>query len=140
MTSTKEVQRITADEAVAALTAAAWTESISEERYEAAVEAVLKLCGEPEEDRDPYVPASQIRAAVRGELGTPRTLIHCFMGGMGADWDLDGAVALARKDGAQCAWAPNLMRHELAVYAGGSMHRFDARRPVTAPETSTEGE
>lgn len=36
----REVQRITADECVAALTAAAWRDRISEERYEQAVESV----------------------------------------------------------------------------------------------------
>jgi hypothetical protein len=136
VTDTAEVQRITADEAVAALTAAAWTEHIAEEKYQAAVEACLLLAGEPAEGTDPFIPASQIRAAVKGALGEQRTLIHCFMT-FGCDWTLESAIALARRDDAQCAWAPSMFRHELAIWADGSMHRFEAHRPAPAV---TEGE
>ena len=128
MTDREGVQRITADEAAAALTAAAWTERISEEKYEAAVEAVLALTGED----GAMIPASRIRDVIRDHLGTPRTLIHCFMGGLGADWDLAAAVEMARRGGAQCAWAPHMLGHDLAVFADGSMHRFEARRPAPA--------
>jgi hypothetical protein len=134
--SERDIQRLTPDEAVAALTAAAWTESISGERYGRAVEVVQAMTAEGDPDLDPMIPASRIRAAVAEALGEQQTLIHCFMGSMGADWSLEGAIELARRDGAQCAWAPNMFRHELAVYAGGEMHRFDARRPAD----TTEGE
>lgn len=136
--SERDVQRLTPDEAVAALTAAAWTERISEERYVAAVEAVQAMVPAGDPETDPLIPASRIRAAVADALGEQRTLIHCFMGSMGADWSLEGAVKLTRREDAQSAWAPNMFRHELAVYADGKMHRFDARRP--ARSDTTEGE
>lgn len=127
------VQRLTADEAVAALTAAAWTERISEERYEAAVEAALSLTrdadGEPLADGT-QIPAAEVARVIREALGEPRVGIHCMMGSLGTDRDLAGAIEIARRDGARCAWAPNMFRHELAVFADGKMYRFDARRPA----------
>ncbi|MDQ2874826.1 MAG: hypothetical protein M3Y33_08550 [Actinomycetota bacterium] len=145
VTRVHEVQRITADEAVTALTAAAWTESISGEKYEAAVEAALKFCAAHEMGPVPVlggygltmVSPADVRKVIEDEMGpAPRVLIHCFTDTVGCDFTLEAAVELARRENAQCAWAPNMFRHELAVYADGEMHRFDARRP--APD-SPEG-
>jgi hypothetical protein len=139
-TTGRKFERITPDECVAALTAAAWRESISEERYEQAVEAVQALCRDADgSDLPPgsQVPVGEFQAAVAAALGEQRTLIHCMMGSLGTDWTLEGAIALARRDGAQCAWAPHLFRHELAVYVDGEMHRFDARRPEPAAASET---
>lgn len=129
MADREGVQRITPDEAVAALTAAARTERIPEERYEAAVLAVLALAAGTDPGPDPVIPASRIRETVKTALGEQEVLIHCMMGGFGADWSLAGAIGLARRDGAQCAWAPSIFRHDLAIQADGKMYRFDARRP-----------
>jgi hypothetical protein len=59
-----------------------------------------------------------------------RTLVHCLLGGIGADWDLDAALALV--DGARdIRWVPHLLAHDLAVIAeDGRLHRFDVKRPA----------
>lgn len=64
-----------------------------------------------------------------------RTLVHCYMGSFGADWDVDSAVALARHAD-DIAWMPNIFGHELAVLADGKIHSFNVKRPVTR----TDGE
>ena len=116
---------ITPDEAVTALTAHAWTEGISDERYEAAVKAVRALC---QEAGDGSIRAADILAAIEGELGTSRTLIHCFLGGFGADWDLEGAVQLVR-EAEKVGWAPSIFRHDLAALKDGKLYRFEVRAP-----------
>lgn len=128
-----EAVRITADEAVAALKGAAWTEHINEDKYEAAVEAVRATCRETGEGE--VVPVDDVLAAIERELGTPRTLIHCFLGGLGADWDLDGAIELVRS-AEKVGWVPNIFRHELGALKDGKLYCFQASAPEPAEATA----
>lgn len=93
MPEQQQVERLTAEEAVAALTAVA-TEVT-------------------DEDSSNY----------------GRTLVHCLSGGFGADWDLNGAIALARRAD-EIAWSPHWFGHDLAILADGKVCRFNAARPV----------
>lgn len=136
MTDREGVERITADEAIAALTAGAWHEEPREEDYRNVMESVLSFCAEHEgvpgvfAPADVPIPPAEIRRVIEVALGKQRTIIHCVMSFTGADWDLETATALARRDDAQCAWAPHFMNHDLAIHAEGAMHRFDVRKPV----------
>jgi hypothetical protein len=61
-----------------------------------------------------------------------RTLIHSRLGGIGADWDLDDAVALAER--AQWrGWIGSLLGHDLGVEVHDSdkvrLYAFDVRQP-----------
>jgi hypothetical protein len=64
-------------------------------------------------------------------------LIHCFMGSMGADWDLESAVKLVRRSD-DVAWIDNLFSHNLGVLADGRVHCFDARKPEPTPPTPSQ--
>ena len=57
-----------------------------------------------------------------------RTLVHCMTGGtLGADWDLDGALALVERAD-QIAWHWSLLGHELTVKdADGRTYMFNAQ-------------
>lgn len=128
---TAEAKRITPDEAVAALTAAAWTESISEDDAFRGVEAVRKLCAPTGAGDGRRLYARDVLAVLDGAIGEKRTLIHCLAGGLGADWNLADAVDFARREDAQCAWVRHLLGHELAIWSGGKTRHFQARRPAT---------
>jgi hypothetical protein len=123
-----EAVRITPDEAVAALKAAAWTEPVREESYVKAVEAVRAICETGWHGHTAETLAAVVLAAIDTALGTPRTIIHCFTGGFGADWDVGTAVTLAR-EAERVGWAPNLFRHELAALKDGRLYCFDVRAP-----------
>jgi hypothetical protein len=120
--------RITPDVAVAGLKAAAWTERIPEENYEKAVEAVQAICGTGWHDHTAETLAAVVLAAIDTALGTPRTIIHCFIGCVGTDWDLDSAVTLVR-EAEKTGWVPNLFGHELAALKDGKLYSFDVRAP-----------
>lgn len=47
-----------------------------------------------------------------------RNLIHCFLGSFGADWDLDGALALLER-AERIAWANHGLRHDLVIVVDG---------------------
>lgn len=94
----QQVKRITKEEASAALRAAAFTESVE-----------CPTCGQPRE-------------------GEGRTIIHSFLGGIGADHDLATALDYVERSDDR-AWAPHLFGHELAVAVDGKVYRYDARRP-----------
>jgi len=119
----REAVRITPDEAVTALESAAWTEQIREEKYVKAVEAALDLC-----EGAGMVEADSIVSVIRQELGTPRTIVHCFLGGLGADWDLEGAVKLVR-EAEKVGWVPNIFAHELGALKDGKLYCFEVRAP-----------
>jgi hypothetical protein len=73
------------------------------------------------------LPAADVLAAIDAVVAAPRKRIHCRLGGLGADWDLDKAVELVRgANGA--AWIPSLMRHDLAVKSGDDVYHFEARK------------
>jgi len=58
-----------------------------------------------------------------------RTLIHCFMGSFGADWDKDEVLKLIGK-AEQIAWVKGqIFGHELGVRANGKNHYFDVKAP-----------
>lgn len=128
-----EAVRITPDEAVAALESAAWTERIREEAYENAVEAVRAVCAEAGPGEATF--AADVFAAIDLALGTPRTIVHCFLGGLGADWDLATAIALVRS-AEKVGWVPHLLRHELAALKDGKLYCFEVSAPEPAEATS----
>jgi hypothetical protein len=67
--------------------------------------------------------------------GTSRQLVHCVAGGLGADWDLAGAVAAVRA-AVQVVWRLHLLGHELAILdSKGSIYSFEVRMPDAARET-----
>jgi hypothetical protein len=122
---------ITADAAVEALTAAAWTEPVREDAYETAVATVRTIC-EAVPDGPERVLAAGILGAIDGAIGTPRKRIHCFLGGFGADWDLDEAARFVR-EADKVGWAPSIFRHELAALKDGKLCTFDVRAPEATP-------
>jgi hypothetical protein len=71
---------------------------------------------------------ADVLAAIDAVVAAPRQRIHCRLGGLGADWDLDQAIELVR-GAAGAAWIPSLMRHDLAVKSGSDVYHFEARKP-----------
>lgn len=66
-------------------------------------------------------------SSTRPDFG--RTLIHCFLGPFGADWDLDDAIRLLSQ-ATDIAWVDSIVRHDLAVVANRKAHYFDVKRPA----------
>jgi hypothetical protein len=96
-----EPKEITKEEAIAALRKHAWTQRSDE-----------VTCGHP---------------GCEDHRAAGRTVIHSYLGGFGADWDLDGAIA-AVESARKVAWAPHWMGHDLAVQtAEGKVVRFEAK-------------
>jgi hypothetical protein len=56
-----------------------------------------------------------------------RTIIHCFIGSIGASWDLDAALLVVSK-ATLVAWTDNLFSHDLAVVANSKQYNFDVQR------------
>lgn len=55
-----------------------------------------------------------------------RSIVHCFLGPIGADWDTDAVLDLiAQAD--EVAWVDNFLGHNLAVGCRGKVYRFDVR-------------
>lgn len=64
-----------------------------------------------------------------------RRIVHCLAGGMGADWDLEGALAIL-DDARDIAWLPGPFTagHDLAVLdAEGRIRRFQVEAPAEVP-------
>jgi hypothetical protein len=57
-----------------------------------------------------------------------RTTVHSFLGGIGADHDLDLALGLVI-DAEEIAWTTHLLRHDLAVRVDGRVYHYDVPRP-----------
>jgi hypothetical protein len=58
-----------------------------------------------------------------------RSIIHCFRGSIGADWDLDSVLrVIERAD--QWAWADSLFGRCLAVLYDGKVYVFDTVVPA----------
>lgn len=57
-----------------------------------------------------------------------RTLIHCFIGSIGASWDLDAALRVVAQ-ATLVAWTDNLFSHDLTVVAHSKQYNFDVQRP-----------
>ena len=62
--------------------------------------------------------------------GQGRLIVHCFAGGLGADWDLasvENEIAQAQR----IAWVDNVFGHELGVLnREGRVRNFNVRRPA----------
>jgi hypothetical protein len=121
-------ERITADEAIAAMTAQAFHCEPSSDACARAVSLVRALC-RSDDDGDRLIPSSEILAAIDSALGNQRVLVHCQMGFMGADWDLETAVAVVRQAD-EIGWCPPFMGgHNLVVIAGAKQYNFQVRKP-----------
>lgn len=135
-----EQTALTRDEAAAALRAGAWTETPGLDdaapRLLAAVKAVRDLCRDDEGNPlsgSAGVPVRDLAAALAlaGGLPEPRTIVHCYFGGFGADWDLDSALDLVAT-----AWSVEWSRslfapeHDLLVTgADGKTYRLGVPMP-----------
>jgi hypothetical protein len=56
-----------------------------------------------------------------------RVLLHCFIGTMGADWDLSRVLEVIGQ-ATDITWRWSLFEHELSVYADGRAYTFQALR------------
>ena len=93
-----------------------------------------------------YLTADQAIEAIHrcafdaGDENGPDLIVHCFSGGMGADWSVESAIATVRNayvhDGVpQIAWAPGLLGRCLHVVErisneGGRTRVFDTVVPA----------
>jgi hypothetical protein len=59
-----------------------------------------------------------------------RRLHHCFLGGMGADWDETDVVALCRRADT-LLWSDTVLGRILMIEANGKVYAFDT---VQAPK------
>lgn len=57
-----------------------------------------------------------------------RAIIHCRLGGMGADHDLESALAHVEESD-QIQWVNSPFGHDLAVQVGDHVYCYDVRRP-----------
>lgn len=141
---TDQPTRLTQEEAAAALTAAAWTETPGLDgaapRLLDAVRAIRALCQSPDGTDLPAnapLTAGAVRAALTQALGDDplpeeRRGIHCYMAGLGSDWILEDALALL-DEARDIAWLDNPLAHDLTVLdADGTIHRFAATKPGKA--------
>lgn len=125
MTDDPRTVALTADEAVAAIEAAAWTEHVAGEAYREAVEALNAMISE---NPGPFT-GDEIRAVIAAHVPVPRRMIHSTAGAFGADWSAEDAVAFARKPEAGCFWTWHLMQHDLMVVADDRLVHFEVKAP-----------
>lgn len=61
-----------------------------------------------------------------------REIVHCFLGSMGADWDVEDVVALIKRSESR-SWQPVLLAGGecLIVDSGGKRYSFDDVKPMT---------
>lgn len=92
-------------DAVAAVRSASWIQYLSE----------LATCGHPGCEDHP---------------GGVERIHSVTFNGLGADWDLDRAIAFIERS-ARCGWLVGTPGHDLAVVgAGGFQIRFASKRPA----------
>jgi hypothetical protein len=133
----KNAVEITAEEAIAALRAGAWTERVDAE-YQHAKEAsgnALYLDADGQvRDAPSFIAApAGWRPLYLDVTPQGRKRIHCQMSFTGgADWDLDQAIELVEK-ATEIAWVDHLLSHDLAVMAEGCAHYFDVQCPRDHP-------
>lgn len=73
-----------------------------------------------------------------GYEGAGRTIVHCLVGGLGADWDHDEALDLVA-NAERVMWTDHFMDHDLAIQANGKVYHFNVRRPErSAPASEPE--
>lgn len=58
-----------------------------------------------------------------------RTILHCFMGGFGADWDLE-SVQDAIERSTAVGWVDHMLGHDLVVQTDGKLRFFDVKHPT----------
>lgn len=80
-----------------------------------------------------YLTADEAEAALRDAAryreDDGRTLVHCFLGFIGADWDLDDVLA-ELPDARDIAWLDDIFGHDLAVLTNtGRLLRFEVKSP-----------
>lgn len=123
-----EPRQCSVDEAVEAVTAAAWTESPRADADEAAFKAIEML------EAHDAMGALNVLIEWRGPQ---RKMIHT-MAGFGCDLPLESAIERIR-DADEVGWSLSIFAHDLiAVGPGDKAMRFDVRcpdrdRPTLAP-------
>lgn len=135
------LEHITADEAIEAMTAQAFRCQPGEDEYRRAVEAVRALCRDTDGNNLPgesQLPVGEFQAVLAEALGSQRVLVHCFKGSHGTNWDLDDAIKLIRR-ASEIGWyhlfasVDPFGRHDLAVRADGSYYHFQVHKPEEDP-------
>ena len=129
---------LTLDEAADALRAGAWSETVGLDAAApcllAAVDALWDLCHDDAGNWLPDstgVPVRDLAAVLRdvGEMPKHRMVVHCRLGGMGADWGLPAALDLVAS-ARSVDWSRGLFGHDLVVVGeDGKQYRFDVRKP-----------
>lgn len=128
--------KISKDEAVEALTAAAFTVSLPDElaALKEALEIIDTLCSQLSALAGIAIGAqgelSDKLERLRSMIPKPRTLIHSRVGGLGADHDLAYALHLV-SNARDVLWMDNpIWRHELCVLTENDVAVFyDVARP-----------
>jgi hypothetical protein len=76
--------------------------------------------------REEAIVAARAAAFTTGE---GRVIVHCFMGGFGADWDLAGVEDVIERSMA-VGWVDHILDHDLMVQTDGKLRFFDVKHPV----------
>jgi hypothetical protein len=103
-----------ADQAEALLRRSAWTEGPDEEKIAEILAAAA--------------PTDTV-AQVRERIPKPRTRIHSWRGGFGADWDLEPAIEFVRREGTEFHYRRGLFGWGLTVQVGDDRVVFDVANP-----------
>lgn len=112
------------DEAIAAVTAAAWTDQPDEWEAPEVIDRARTCLME-------FNPDAAL-AVLNEWVGKRRTMIHT-MSGFGCDLQLEDAIKRIR-DAEELWWSWSLFAHELlAIGPGDKGMRFDVRRLVSVP-------
>jgi hypothetical protein len=77
--------------------------------------------------------AEVLRGAAFTNEEDGRTTVHSFLGTIGADHDLDDALARVEKSDDR-AWVTHMIQHDLAVLVNGKQYHYDVQRPERSPE------
>lgn len=60
--------------------------------------------------------------------------IHCRLGGVGADWSVEGALELI-DEATEIVWTTSFLRHDLLVLARDRIYQFEVARPERGVKT-----
>ena len=79
---------------------------------------------------DDWEPAAEVGGEQLYRKITPpsQKIVHCFMGGFGADWNLE-SVEEVIETADELAWIDHLLGHNLGVSSGGKTYCFDVKKP-----------
>lgn len=61
-----------------------------------------------------------------------RRLVHCFAGGLGADWNEDAVIDYI-ENASELAWVDHWMKHDLGVRGDHGVRYFDIKSPERQP-------